>query len=693
MNNKRDLAAAFATLFLHYTGTDAAPLITAEPADKAATVWGDRITLSVSATGTPPLSYQWHFANAPLPGQTRASLVLSSVTFTNAGAYFAVVSDASGSVNSRVATLTVPEPAMLDDRFSANLRLGEDPVQLASNRRAQVSPQISRNHFQPNLLVATFQEGRYEDGAAASAGYSISRDGGLTWSRALVPNLTTNFGGIFIRANDPVAAVDLDGRIFLSHGVSKDSEALPTTAVISRSTDGGATFGPPTVVFNLATETYKTWLTVNTFPNSPTANRLVAMCNVSVDGIDTLRSSFSDDHGETWSTPQRLGPPQGAICQTFFLPDGSLGVVYFHYLTDTFEPTGSARTEFIHSPDGGQTFTEPVVVTDMSGRIYDDPVARNAWDVPRACTDRQAGIIYVTYQAQAGPPGSRVPQIHFTRSIDRGRSWSPPVVVNDTPARRGVFNPCIAASPDGQHITIAFYDKRHNTPVSGGNLTDYYLAESFDGGETWEPNLRLSEVSSDLRMAPLTGSGRMFADYQGIAPAVNRETPGVAVWIDTRSGNPDPYAIRIPRIRGADFETWRKLRFTGANLDDEAVSGFGADEDGDGLSNRMEFLLGLEPRHVDPNPLRIETAEPHTGTVKISYQGLEANAGPYVIRPYFSTNLIDWKRTDPHMELPETVQVAPDPSWTRTTVEYSTDPTHPFGATSRFFRLKAYSKF
>lgn len=311
MNGTLFLTAAQAALVLGLTVADAAPVITAEPADKAATVWGDRITLSVSASGTAPLSYQWHFTNAPMAGRTGASLVLTNVTFADSGAYFVVVSNVEGSVSSRVATLAVPAPAELDPKLGANIRLGEDPVQLASDRRAQAEPHVSRNHFDPKVLIATFQEGRFENGAAAAGGYALSRDGGATWTRALIPQLTKIDGGEYFRAGDSVAAVDLKGNLYLSHLVFRNASPPPNATVISKSTNGGVSFSPPKLVFSFEPETDKTWLTVNTFPGSPTVNRLVVMANVFGDDMDRLRSSFSDDEGETWSPPVELGPTQG----------------------------------------------------------------------------------------------------------------------------------------------------------------------------------------------------------------------------------------------------------------------------------------------------------------------------------------------------------------------------------------------
>lgn len=73
----------------------------------------------------------------------------------------------------------------LDPRIGGNISLGDDPPQLPSNMRAQAEPHIARHILDPDLLVATFQEGRFTDGGAVDCGYAISHDGGLTWSRRL----------------------------------------------------------------------------------------------------------------------------------------------------------------------------------------------------------------------------------------------------------------------------------------------------------------------------------------------------------------------------------------------------------------------------------------------------------------------------------------------------------------------------
>src|SRR5438132_1687957 len=88
---------------------------------------------------------------------------------------------------------------------------------------------------------------------------------------------------------------------------------------------------------------------------------------------------------------------------------------------------------------------------------------------------------------------------------------------------------------------------RRNNPGSD-TLVDLYYAQSLDGGATWEPNIRVTSVSSDASLAPLTSDGYMLGDYQGIAEPTSSSVPAIPVWIDTRTGDPDPFVAQIQAI-------------------------------------------------------------------------------------------------------------------------------------------------
>ena len=63
-------------------------------------------TFAVTATGTAPLSYQWKHAGTNLPGATGSMLTVPALT-DSAGNYVVAVSNAYGTTNSDVATLTI----------------------------------------------------------------------------------------------------------------------------------------------------------------------------------------------------------------------------------------------------------------------------------------------------------------------------------------------------------------------------------------------------------------------------------------------------------------------------------------------------------------------------------------------------------------------------------------------------------
>lgn len=101
---------------------------------------GATVTLTTSAIGTLPLSYQWTHAGtnlldgAAVSGSTTASLSLNSVTTNNAGAYAVIVKDASGRrATSAAATVSLlnlthgsPEISITSITFS-NLSVGIIP--------------------------------------------------------------------------------------------------------------------------------------------------------------------------------------------------------------------------------------------------------------------------------------------------------------------------------------------------------------------------------------------------------------------------------------------------------------------------------------------------------------------------------------------------------------------------------------
>jgi len=479
-------------------------------------------------------------------------------------------------------------PVALDLRIGPNIRLGDDPSALPSTMRAQAEPHIARATTNEDFLVGVFQEGRFANGGGAvDCGYSVSHNGGLTWTRALIPHLTMTSGGPYFRATDPVVAFDLNNNVYLETLVATDSQFINGAVVLSKSTDGGATFASPVVAYRPGSNGVfpdKEWMAINTFAGTATAGRLLVTFTLfgNSDIGAPIKRVYSDNGGATWSSAAAISSEttlQGS--QPLYLPNGNCVVVYWNFGT-------TERLEAVISTDGGTTFGSPNLIT--SAVEYNEPSIRTGSFLPSAAADRTTQNIYVVYQTVlAGNP-----RIAFTKSTNGGTTWNAPIAISDNPAGLGVFNPAINVSSDGRTVTATFYDHRDNPGSSV--LVDLYLAQSFDGGGTWQPNIRLTSVSTDASLAPLTDAGYMLGDYLGVAQTTRPTVPAVPIWVDTRTGNPDPFVTRAGIAPYADLVTaWEAARESLAQVPATSLRAQTSDPDRDGEDNQSEAASGTGP--------------------------------------------------------------------------------------------------
>jgi endonuclease/exonuclease/phosphatase family metal-dependent hydrolase len=109
------------------------PVITAQP--QGLTVnQGDNAALSVTSSGTKPLSYQWQLNGIDLSGATSNILMLTGVTTNQAGDYSVVVTNSLGATNSQPATLTVippPQPPFITEQPQGQIVHEGDDVTIA----------------------------------------------------------------------------------------------------------------------------------------------------------------------------------------------------------------------------------------------------------------------------------------------------------------------------------------------------------------------------------------------------------------------------------------------------------------------------------------------------------------------------------------------------------------------------------
>lgn len=88
---------------LNYT-LAAPPVVTSQPASRTV-VAGSNATLTVSASGTTPLSYQWRTNVVNYPGRTTNSMTVTNFSAAKEGGYDVVITNVAGAVTSTAAQL------------------------------------------------------------------------------------------------------------------------------------------------------------------------------------------------------------------------------------------------------------------------------------------------------------------------------------------------------------------------------------------------------------------------------------------------------------------------------------------------------------------------------------------------------------------------------------------------------------
>ncbi len=99
--------------------------ITAQPQSQSVAP-GSAVNLTVAASGTEPLSYQWSLGGVPLPSATNATLALANFQGVNAGNYTVVITNQVGAVTSAPAVLSVNGPPSIttQPRATTSLTVG-----------------------------------------------------------------------------------------------------------------------------------------------------------------------------------------------------------------------------------------------------------------------------------------------------------------------------------------------------------------------------------------------------------------------------------------------------------------------------------------------------------------------------------------------------------------------------------------
>lgn len=345
--------------------------------------------------------------------------------------------------------------------------------------------------------------------------------------------LTTNGGLNWILHNpsyhsstccDPWTSYTGSGVLIYASGVNGQ--------YVYRSTDNGLNWGPPILSVSGNDRNH---VSAEYTGTGPYANYVYA-------GITPGNFGRSTDAGLTWTTTFTPSNTQPG-CYIAVGPNGDVNGGCVIYVTNTGSTT-SRTYNFYRSTNGGTSFTLMssqnfvgwVGSLNSAGRFVING-ARTA-PHPKIAMDNSngpyRGRLYLVYATNDPPGNGNKPDVWLRYSTDQGSTWSSASRVNDNalPQSSDQWFPEISCERETGRLYIHWYDDRNNPSGYG---VDVYATYTEDGGKTFKPNQRLTNVTFSYPNPPCSPNTNCYrGDYTSIT---GNKDVGFSVWGDHRNGN------------------------------------------------------------------------------------------------------------------------------------------------------------
>jgi hypothetical protein len=426
-------------------------------------------------------------------------------------------------------------------------------VDVSNECGPQSETYITLNTANPKQLAAGSNE-IYRD---PMRGY-WSADGGKSWGGIDLP-LPPPIGTNGIRfGSDPTLAFDSRGNLFYGYIVvffGSGNGINGTQMGVARSTDGGKTY-PLANFFSFSGGSDhfndKPMITADANINSPFRDNVYIAWDAASGGSTGggVRVARSSDHGVTYTVtraddPQGPGHAIGAV--PFVGPNGEVYLAWNDYAANTIA--------FSRSFDGGATWdAQRVIATKQLPFDIRVPAEfnRGALVYPACDTDRGKGAhrgrLVCSWMDLAG---NGTTDIFTSYSDDKGATWSLSKSAADAlPFAVDRFNQWLSIDPTNGVVNVSFYDTRNDT-TGARYMTDIYLSRSSDGGASFAPNVRASDVSSNehdcdgVFPCSAINYGNQQGDYSGVVAYGGIAHP---VWTDSRRNRDTINGCRFPAM-------------------------------------------------------------------------------------------------------------------------------------------------
>jgi hypothetical protein len=411
------------------------------------------------------------------------------------------------------------------------IQISSDPF---ANPDSQHKTEVEPDTFAfGNTIVAAFQQGR-TDAGASSIGFATSTNGGQTFAHGSLPSATVNStppNPTYARGSDASVAFDAKHHVWLISWLGIKVNG-PPDVVVSRSTNGGLTWGAPVTV-DASGPNDKNWTVCDNTPSSPHYGNCYTEYDVSTQG-NLVQMSTSPDGGLTW----RPGEPTadgatGLGGQPLVQPNGTVIVPYVGLGSNISAFTISS----FKSTDGGATWSASTLISEAE---FHDPNPagpsggiRGDAPLPSAEID-QSGKLYVTWSDCRFEASCNSSDLVLSTSSD-GTTWSPVQRIPIDPIDSGVdhFIPGLAVdrttAGSSAHLALTFYYfTQANCQLSACDLNVGFIS-SVNGGKSWS-NKELLAGPMKLTWIAQTSGGRMVGDYISTSIAPNHNAiPAFAV--------------------------------------------------------------------------------------------------------------------------------------------------------------------
>lgn len=423
---------------------------------------------------------------------------------------------------------------------SAAKRISTDPY---TNSDSQHATQVEPDNFAFGAtVVSAFQTGRFFDGGASNVGWATSQDRGKTWVKGFLPSTTVNStpAGPYDRVSDPAVAYDAKHKVWLISTLGIDNGS-GKAVLVSRSTDGGLTWGAPVTVSTTTGFYDKNWIACDNTATSPHYGSCYATWD-DADLGDRLLNSTSTDGGLSWGakkTTANSGTGLGG--QPLAQPGGKVIVPALSAFAD--------RIIAYNSADGGNSWS----ATSTIATISEHAVAGDLRTLPLPSAEVDgAGKVYVVWQDCRFRSGCSSNDIVMSTSTN-GTTWTSPVRIPIDTTSSGVdhFIPGIAVdrktSGSTARLALTYYFYPNASCTQSTCKLSVGFVSSIDGGATWSAPVTLAGPMKLTDIAD-TSQGVMVGDYISTSFAGAKAVPVFSV-ANAKSGNVFDQAAYAAKLR------------------------------------------------------------------------------------------------------------------------------------------------